>query len=149
VDALLGGIDDQFFLLEQKGSKAAALRFADHGANTVGITIIANESTIKDKRDLVKRFVSAATRSWEEAKKNPEAAVDAALKVKPELNRESTLKQLNVDLELLESDATKGKGVGFAADSDWETTKRLLTEYRDLKTDKPASAFYTNEFLPQ
>jgi NitT/TauT family transport system substrate-binding protein len=149
VDALLGGIDDQFFLLEQKGSKASALRFADHGANTVGITIIANASTIKDKQDLVKRFVAAATRSWIEAKKNPEAAVDAALKIKPELNRESTLKQLKVDLDLLESAATKGKGIGFAAEADWATTKRLLTEYRDLKTEKPATAFYTNEFLPQ
>ncbi|MDF2809989.1 MAG: sulfonate transporter substrate-binding protein [Microvirga sp.] len=149
VDALLGGIDDQFFLIEQKGPKAAALRFADHGANTVGITIISSEATIKSKPDLVKRFVAAATRSWEEAKKSPEAAVDAALKVKPDLNKESTLKQLKVDLDLLDTVATKGKGVGFAADGDWETTKRLLTEYRDLKTDKPASAFYTNEFLPQ
>jgi NitT/TauT family transport system substrate-binding protein len=149
VDALLGGIDDQFFLLEQKGSKAAALRFADHGANTVGITVIANEATIKDKPDLVKRFVAAAVRSWEEAKKNPEAAVEAALKVKPELNKESTLKQLKVDLDLLESKASEGKGIGFAAQGDWETTKRLLAEYRDLKTDKPATAFYTNEFLPQ
>jgi NitT/TauT family transport system substrate-binding protein len=149
VDALLGGIDDQFFLIEQKGPKAAALRFADHGTNTVGITIIANESTIKEKPDLVKRFVAAAARAWEEARKNPEAAVDAALKVKPELNKESTLKQLKVDLDLLESPATKGKGIGYAADGDWETTKRLLTEYRDLKTEKPASAFYTNEFLPR
>jgi NitT/TauT family transport system substrate-binding protein len=148
-DALLGGIDDQFFLIEQKGPKAASLRFADHGANTVGITIIASEATIKDKPDLVKRFVKASARSWEEAKKNPAAAVDAALKVKPDLNKESTLKQLQVDLDLLESPATKGKGIGFAAESDWETTKRLLVEYRDLKTDKPATAFFTNEFLPQ
>jgi NitT/TauT family transport system substrate-binding protein len=148
-DALLGGIDDQFFLIEQKGPKAAALRFADHGANTVGITIIASTSTIKDKPDLVKRFVKASARSWEEARKNPDAAVDAALKVKPDLNKESTLKQLQVDLVLLDSPATKGKGIGFAAESDWETTKRLLVEYRDLKTDKPAAAFFTNEFLPQ
>jgi NitT/TauT family transport system substrate-binding protein len=148
-DALLGGIDDQFFLIEQKGPKAAALRFADHGANTVGITIIASTSTIKDKPDLVKRFVKASARSWEEARKNPDAAVDAALKVKPDLNKESTLKQLQVDLDLLDSPATKGKGIGFAAESDWETTKRLLVEYRDLKTDKPAAAFFTNEFLPQ
>jgi len=148
-DALLGGIDDQFFLIEQKGPKAAALRFADNGANTVGITIMTQDSTIKDKPDLVRRFVKAAQKSWEEARKNPEAAVEAALKTKPDLNKESTLKQLKVDLELTESPATKGKGIGFGAASDWEQTKQLLTEYRDLKTDKPASAFFTNEFLPQ
>jgi NitT/TauT family transport system substrate-binding protein len=148
-DALLGGIDDQFFLIEQRGREAAALRFADHGVNTVGITIIAHEDTIEENPDLVRGFVAATRRAWEAARENPEAAVDAALKVKPDLNRDSTLKQLQVDIELLESEATRGQGIGYGAESDWETTKRLLTEYRDLQTDLPASAFYTNEFLPQ
>src|SRR5690606_6687042 len=38
-DALLGGIDDQFFLIEAQGHEASALRFADLGVNTVGITV--------------------------------------------------------------------------------------------------------------
>jgi NitT/TauT family transport system substrate-binding protein len=37
--------------------------------------------------------------------------------------------------------------VGWGAESDWETTKKLLVEYRDLKTDKPVSSFYTDEFI--
>src|SRR5947209_293570 len=32
VDALLGGADDQFFLIKYKGETPAALRYADHGA---------------------------------------------------------------------------------------------------------------------
>ncbi len=32
VDALLGGADDQFFLIKYKGEEPAALRYADHGA---------------------------------------------------------------------------------------------------------------------
>src|SRR5947207_8065333 len=39
-DALLGGADDQFFLIKQRGIEPAALRFADHGANIVGMTIL-------------------------------------------------------------------------------------------------------------
>jgi NitT/TauT family transport system substrate-binding protein len=148
-DALLGGIDDQYFLIEQQGKEPAALRFADLGANTVGITIITHEKTIADNADLVHRFVKASVRSWEAAKEDPGAAVDAALKVKPDLNRESTLKQLEVDLGLLESPATKGKGIGFAAPEDWEHTRELLIKYRDLETDREAASFYTNEFLPQ
>ncbi|HET6467736.1 MAG TPA: ABC transporter substrate-binding protein [Geminicoccaceae bacterium] len=148
-DALLGGIDDQYFLIEQQGKEPAALRFADLGANTVGITIIAHEKTIADNPDLVRRFVKASVRSWEAAREDPAAAVDAALKVKPDLNRESTLKQLEVDLGLLESPATKGKGIGFGAPEDWEHTKELLVRYRDLETDRDATSFFTNEFLPQ
>ncbi|HTS91828.1 MAG TPA: ABC transporter substrate-binding protein [Stellaceae bacterium] len=146
-DALLGGIDDQFFLIKYKGFNPVAMRFADTGANTIGMTILATNETVTKRADMVRRFVKATQRSWEAARSEPDAAVAAALKSKPDLNAQSTKDQLLMDLSLLASPATAGKPVGWGADSDWETTKKLLAEYRDLKTDKPASAFYTNEFI--
>lgn len=146
-DALLGGIDDQYFLIQAKGFKPASLRFADLGANTVGITILAQDSTIAEKPDMVRRFVRATQKSWQAAKADPGAAVTAALKVKPDLDRASTLKQLEVDLQLLGSPGTDGKPLGFGAPGEWEKTKQLLVEYRDLKTDRPATSFFTNEFV--
>lgn len=148
-DALLGGIDDQFFLIEAQGQKAVGLRFADLGVNTVGMTIHAHEDTLRERPDLVRRFVKGTVCAWEAAEADPDAAVAAAVAVKPDLNRESTKKQLLVDLGLLESPATRGKGIGFAAAEDWERTKELLVQYRDLKTDRPALSFVTNAFLPQ
>jgi NitT/TauT family transport system substrate-binding protein len=148
-DALLGGIDDQYFLIEAQGHEPAALRFADLGVNTVGMTIHTHEDVIDENPDLVRRFVKATVRSWEAAKEDPDAAVDAALKAKPDLNRESTLKQLEVDLGLLSSESTEGKGIGYGAEEDWEHTKQLLVEYRELETDRPAASLYSNEFLPE
>jgi NitT/TauT family transport system substrate-binding protein len=148
-DALLGGIDDQFFLIEAQGHEPSALRFADLGVNTVGITVHTRESTIAERPDLVERFVRASVRSWEAAREDPEAAVDAALKIKPDLNRESTLKQLKVDLDLLLSPNTEGRGIGYGAPEDWEHTQQLLIQYRDLETDREATSFYTNDFLPE
>jgi len=148
-DALLGGIDDQFFLIEAQGHKAVGLRFADLGVNTVGMTIHAHEDTIRDQPDLVRRFVEGTVCAWQAAKADPDAAVAAAAAAKPDLNRESTKKQLLVDLDLLDSPATGGKGIGYAAVQDWERTKELLAQYRDLKTDRPAMSFVTNEFLPR
>jgi len=147
VDALLGGADDQFFLIKYRGEEPAALRFADHGANIVGMTILTQEATIKNKADLVRRFVKATARSWEEAKKNPEAAVDATMKIKPDLNRASQLDQLKVDIELLDSPNSKGR-IGWGDQKDWDQTIALLRQYRDVQTDKPWTAFHTNEFLP-
>jgi NitT/TauT family transport system substrate-binding protein len=146
-DALLGGIDDQYFLIKYKNFNPVGMRFADNGANTVGITIVATNETIGKKPDLVRRFVRATQRSWEAARSDPDAAVAAALKVKPDLNAQSTKDQLLMDLSLLDSPATKGKPLGWGAESDWDATKALLAEYRDLKTDKPASAFFTDEFI--
>jgi NitT/TauT family transport system substrate-binding protein len=147
VDGLLGGADDQFFLIKYKGETPAALRYADHGANIVGMTILTQEATIKNKADLVKRFVRATVKSWEETKKNPAAAVDATMKVKPDLNRDSQLDQLKVDIELMDSPNSKGR-VGWGSEKDWEQTLSLLKQYRDVQTDKPWTAFHTNEFLP-
>ena len=148
VDALLGGADDQFFLIKYKGVEPAALRFADHGANIVGMTIMTTGNTIKTKPDLVRRFVRATVRSWEAAKKNPNAAVDAALKAKADLNRQSTYDQMLVDFELLDSPTSKGR-IGLGAKADWDQTLALLKQYRELDTKEPWTTFHTNEFLPQ
>ena len=148
VDALLGGADDQYFLIKYKGQVPAALRYADHGANIVGMTILTTGNTIKNKPDLVRRFVKASVRSWEEAKKNPNAAVDAAMKVKPDLNRQSTMDQMMVDFELLDSANSKGR-IGVGAKADWDQTITLLKQYRDLATTEPWTTFHTNEFLPK
>lgn len=145
-DALLGGADDQYFLIKQRGIEPAALRFADHGANIVGMTILAKGELLKSKPDLVRRFVRATARSWEEAKKSPGAAVDAALKVKPDLNRQSTLEQLMVDIDLLDSPNSKGR-IGWGAQADWDQTLELLKKYRGLETRQSWSAFHTNEFV--
>ncbi|MBI3503892.1 MAG: ABC transporter substrate-binding protein [Proteobacteria bacterium] len=147
-DALLGGADDQYFLIKYKGVEPAALRYADHGANIVGMTIMASNATIKAKPDMVRRFVRASIKSWEEARKNPDAAVDVAMKVKPDLNRQSTKDQMLVDFDLLDSPNNKGR-LGFGVKADWDQTIDLLKKYRELETKDDWTAFHTNEFLPK
>lgn len=147
-DGLLGGADDQFFLLKYRGVEPHALRFADHGANIVGMAIFTGNNTVKTNPDLVRRFVKATKRAWEEAKKNPDAAVDVAMKVKPDLNRQSTKDQMLVDFELLDSMNVKGQ-IGFGHEKDWTQTIDLLKKYRGLETQQTWTAFHTNEFLPK
>ena len=147
-DGLLGGADDQFFLLKYRGVEPHALRFADHGANIVGMAIFTGNNTIKTNPDLVRRFVRATKRAWEEAKKNPDAAVDVAMKVKPDINRQSTKDQMLVDFELIDSINVKGQ-IGFGHEKDWGQTIELLKKYRGLETQQNWTAFHTNEFLPK
>ena len=147
-DGLLGGADDQFFLLKYRGVEPHALRFADHGANIVGMAIFTGNNTIKTNPDLVLRFVRATKRAWEEAKKNPDAAVDVAMKVKPDINRQSTKDQMLVDFELIDSINVKGQ-IGFGHEKDWAQTIELLKKYRGLETQQNWTAFHTNEFLPK
>ena len=147
-DALLGSIDDQYYALKHRGVEPAALRFSDHGVDLVGFTVFAHNSVIKAKPDVVRRFVKASVRAWEEARKNPNAAIDAAMKTKPDLNRQALYDQLNSDLPLLDSKNSKGR-IGWGAQADWERTLNILKTYRDVKTDQGWTFFHTNEFLPK
>ena len=148
-DALLGSADAQYFQIEDKGVDAAAINFADVGVNTVGLSVIAHEDTIAEKPELIKRFVKAMRRSYESAIADPDAAIASAVKAKPDVNAEVLKGQLLVDLDLLHSPASKSGGIGYAAAEDWERTLSLMQEYRGLETDRDASSFYTNAFLPQ
>ena len=148
-DALLGGVDDQPFVMQQRGFRTHSVTFAALGVDFVGMTVIAHEETIRGKADLIRRFAAASQRSWRAAQQDPAAAVAAALKIKPDLNRETLLGQLQVGLGLVHSTATQGRPIGWAALEDYERSLRLMREYRDVQTDRPANSFFTNEFVPQ
>lgn len=149
VDAIIGGLDDQFFLVKQKGAEPVGMKFADHGANIVGLTVVTSKAFAQKNPDLVKRFVKATVRSWEASIKDPEAAIEALLKIRPDLNRESQVGQLKADISFIPSEANKGKPFGYSAPEDWDRTMKILKEYRDLNTDKPSTAFYDNQYLPK
>ena len=88
-DLLLGYVMDQAIKLQDATNKAVyPIRFADYGVNMVSSGIIVQKDYLKPHPDVVKRFMRAATRSLEEAAKNPEAAVDAMLKAQPEVRRQ-------------------------------------------------------------
>lgn len=148
VDALLGGIDDQYFTIKYKGQEPAALRYSEHGANIVGSTIVTTLDTIAEKPDLVRGFVKATTRSWQAAMKDPDAAIDAAAKAKADVNRQSLRDQMEMGFELLKSPNSKDR-LGFGAEKDWVETLAILKQYRGLETNEPWTTFHTNAFLPK
>ena len=49
---------------------------------------------------------------------------------------------------LLFSKANTQKRLGWGPPEDWEATLDVLKKYRGVETSLPATAFYTNEFLP-
>lgn len=73
----------------------------------------------------------------------------ALKKVKADFDTDIGLMQLKVMIALMDTPNTKGKPAGYHAIQDWEANLKLLKEYRDLQTNLPASAFFTNDFVPQ
>jgi len=148
VDALLGGADDQALAIEALGFKTRSIKFADMGVTSVGFGILTHADLIKEKPDLVRRVVAASIKGWEDALKDPDAAVAALKKIAPLADAAVVKRQLEVDLGFLFSQNNPQKRIGYGPPQDWDMTYDLLKKYRGMVTDVPVTAFYTNEFLP-
>src|SRR3569832_1556978 len=70
-DLLLGYVMDQAIKLQDATHKQVCpIRFADYGVNMVSSGIIVQKDYLKNKPDVVRRFLRAATRSLEESAKH-------------------------------------------------------------------------------
>lgn len=148
-EALLGGSENQPFILEQRGVQSTVFNYADHGVNTMGLAIHVHADTLKDKPKMVEGFIRATRKAFEEAEKDPAAAIAAGLKVKPDMDKDMALKQLQAGLKLVRSKAAPNAPIGTMAPADWTMTLDLMKEFQDLKTEMTASNFFTNDLLPK
>ncbi|MDX6752084.1 ABC transporter substrate-binding protein [Geminicoccaceae bacterium 1502E] len=143
--ALLGGIDDQTVVIEAKGVPTKVLRFADYGVNTLTVAAFTSLAMAEEKPDLVKRFVRATQKSWKAAMEDPDAAVAAAAKAKPDIDTAILKAQLMKSLPLV-----GGRGeepLGYAPPELWDQTLDIMKTYRDLQTDVPTHEHYDYRFL--
>ncbi len=146
---LLGGVENQALIMPQRGVPVRSFLYADLGANTMGLAIHATRDTIARNPDLVRRFIRATQRSFEVAEREPDEAISAGIRVKPDMNRELSLAQLRAGLPLVRSTRGEGRPIGYMAPEDWAETLSLIREYQELRTELNADAFFTNAFLPQ
>jgi NitT/TauT family transport system substrate-binding protein len=150
-DLLLGYLMDQNIKIQDATKKpVTVIPFTDYGINMVVSGIIAHKDTLKDKPDLVKRFMRAATRALEESEKNPEAAVDAMLKANAKAGiRDSLIVGLKLTTPLYRTPETARERPFKVSAKDMAESFAMLQEYGGLeKTAGKVDDYYTNEFLP-
>lgn len=148
VDAMLGYWMNNRPMLEEMGAKVVVLKFYDWGMNVLSNGVTAHHDTIAAKPDLIRGFIRASMQSWNEAQKNPEAAIDSLMKRMLKAKRETQLKTLENAFQVLRTRNTQGKPLGWMSPQDWKETVDTLSETGLLKTRSPIDRYYTNEFIP-
>jgi NitT/TauT family transport system substrate-binding protein len=150
---ILGGLDDKPAEIKANGgAQPVTFAYSDFGVNQVGYCIVTNTETLKNNPDLVKRFVEATLKSYKEAEGNPDQAIAAMADIVGGTMAEDQGKAqaravLDVTLGVLYSKANTDKKLGLHVASDWDDMLNLMKKYNDLQTDKPATAFYTNDYV--
>src|SRR5258708_31841658 len=130
-DVLLGYVMDQAIKLQDATQKQVyPIRFADYGINMVSSGIIVQKDFLKTKPDVVKRFLRAATRSLEEAAKNPDAAIDAMLKANPKSGvKDTALVGMKATAVLYKGPDNPGDPPFRVGAKNMTETMQLLVEY--------------------
>jgi NitT/TauT family transport system substrate-binding protein len=151
-DVLLGYVMDQTMRITDATKKPTnAIRFADYGVNLVNSGVIAHADTIRSNPELVRRFMRASTRAFEESVKAPEAAVDAMLKANNKAGQRDTLiAGLKMTLPLYNSEETKGQRPFRVSAKNMAESFGMLQEFGGVdKSAGKAEDYYTNDFLPR
>src|SRR5207302_1169200 len=79
-----------------------------------------------EKPALVRGFVDASLKAWDDTRKNPDEAIDVFRQSAPEKSREIARAALVGTLPLLESEGTRGRPLGFQSESDWDSTLQAI-----------------------
>ncbi|MEE9402415.1 MAG: ABC transporter substrate-binding protein [Desulfobacteria bacterium] len=150
-DAITGYVQVQGAQLEGRGANPYWFKYADFGANTMSNGIVASTRFVSENKDLVKRFLRAMAKGWADARKNPEAAVEAIFKTFSQYSdqKKVLVRQLELTFPLLETPNTKGKPLGWMSKKDWEQTQEILAKYSGLKKEIPVEEYFTNEYIPE
>jgi len=144
VDASFGGASDQPVTLRVAGFPAKCMTYAEMGVATLGSGLITHTDMLKERPDLCRKMVAAIQKSWQAGLQDPTAAAQALLK-----HAEVPLNPAVISggLQVFQGLATKTQPIGFIEANAMQKTLDLLRQYGGVKTDLPATAFYTNEFI--
>jgi NitT/TauT family transport system substrate-binding protein len=153
VQAVPGYIDAEVPELEAKAGGKGSLSImlgADFGYNVYGSGVFASDTTVKQKPDLVKRFMAAYMHAFKDTIADPKAAVAMTVKDNPEYaGKEDVLEQqLEADIQsTFSSDDTKANGLGTMTDAKWQSTIDTLQQQGVLKAPIAVRDVYTNDFV--
>jgi ABC-type nitrate/sulfonate/bicarbonate transport system substrate-binding protein len=107
--------------------------------------IITSEKEIKEKPDLIRRFIKATSMGYEFAISNPQEAAEILIKSVPEINTELVIRSQQWLAKEYVSDATKWGEQKLAA---WQNYPNWMFERGLLPKAIDAEKAFTNEFLP-
>lgn len=132
------------------GEEVSVLYYADFGVDTYGPGLVTSEQMIKDKPDLVRRFVQASMRGYAWSFEHPEEAVRLFLKSHPEASPERVRAEARVTADLMLTPYAAKEGIGHYDEKKVVQTRDLTLKPRNVDPATIAvTDIYTNEFLPK
>lgn len=133
--------------LEMKGSNLVYFPYRDFCIpDFYQLVFISSESTIRDKPDVIRRFLAATQRGYEAAVKDPNEAVSVLLAAAPDLNPELS----RGSMERLQPYFIAGAPRWGVQDGErWNSYAAWLYDTKLIQKQVDGSKAFTNDLLPK
>jgi NitT/TauT family transport system substrate-binding protein len=130
-----------------KPEELNVIKYNDEGVGMLEDHVFTTEQNIKDKKDLLVRFLTAAQKGWVGAIKDPNAGVEATM---ARVDKSTTTREHQVSMMqevaklVIPSDSNSSK-VGFIDPAKFQTTADIALKFKVIS--KPAENAYTNDLI--
>ena len=133
------------------GKDTKRMSMGTFGVNMLGQGLIVNEDFMKANPDVVRRFVKATSRAFNELldEQKYEEGVRIALAATGSSDTQAELARTGwIDtVARLHSKSTRNMPIGWTSESDWNDTQKVLRETGRLSEVIPSARLFTNEFI--
>jgi NitT/TauT family transport system substrate-binding protein len=130
-----------------KMPNVSVLSWTEYGWKMYSNGIVAHEDTLSQKPEVVRSFLEGALLGYKHAMANPDEAVEALVRNRPEIARDAAKEEQPVIKELVISPEVVENGLGYFSPAKIQFSFDMLYRYADLpKTISPRQT-YTEKFL--
>lgn len=144
VDVWPGYLINEVLAAREKGFDVNVVSPPDYGIDLYADTLFTTEKMLKEKPDVVRKFVAATLTGWNSAISAPEEAAQITVKSGTKLTYDHELAMMKASLPLLQPDA---QPVGWMDAANWSATQKLLVDAGFQKTPVEIGNAFTVEFL--
>jgi NitT/TauT family transport system substrate-binding protein len=146
VDVWPGYLINEVIAAQEKGFDVAVIRPADYGVAMYADTLFTTERMLKEKPEVVRKFVAATIHGWSDAISDPQGAARTTVKFGNKLDYAHELAMMKASIALIRPD---GDPIGSSKVAEWEALQKKLIDAEFQKTKVDAAKAFTNAELPQ
>jgi NitT/TauT family transport system substrate-binding protein len=144
-----GYLSSEPFQAEKAGIKAKFYLFADDGYPPYGATMVTTQKLVKERPEVVARFVRASIEGWKSYLADPAPANELIRKDNPNMKDDQlayAVAKLKEHQLVTGGDAAK-MGIGVITDERWKRTYEYMVSAGLLKPDVDYRQAYTTQFV--
>lgn len=133
--------------LKNIGDDMGFVAWRDVGVNPYGNSIFVNADYLASNKETVAKFVAVTQKAFAACARDHKPCIDSLMKNVSGLDEEAQMDQWGRVEELMSTEATRTKALGYFEPTELEASYALVEKYFSLEKPFKVQEAYTNEFL--